>query len=76
MAKSYYSWRMSSHERETSSQAGQVCPACKHPVTAELKRHRTMGAYVPVWKPGPCHNPGCPKNVPGEKGPGNSPPEP
>ncbi|HCA85567.1 MAG TPA: hypothetical protein DEQ61_08755 [Streptomyces sp.] len=58
---------MRSNERETASQAGHVCPACKHPVTAELKRHRTMGIFVPIWKPGPCHNPSCPKHAPEEK---------
>lgn len=67
---------MSSHERETPSPAGQVCPACKQPVTAELKRHKTMGAYVPTWKPGPCRNPDCQKNAPGEQSPGNSRPGP
>ncbi|MFG3310025.1 transposase [Streptomyces wuyuanensis] len=22
-------------------------------------RHKTLGVYVPVWGPGPCHNPDC-----------------
>ncbi|MFB7933968.1 MULTISPECIES: hypothetical protein [Streptomyces] len=23
------------------------------------KRHKTLGIFVPVWAPGPCHNPDC-----------------
>lgn len=26
-------------------------------------RRKTLGAWVPVWKPGPCHNPACPRSV-------------
>lgn len=24
-----------------------------------VKRHKTLGAWVPVWVPGPCRNPEC-----------------
>ncbi|GAA3772895.1 hypothetical protein GCM10023083_07520 [Streptomyces phyllanthi] len=24
-----------------------------------VRRHKTLGAYVPVWGPGPCRNPEC-----------------
>ena len=24
-----------------------------------VKRHKTLGAWVPVWLPGPCRNPEC-----------------
>lgn len=36
-----------------------VCPACGQPVETVVKRHKTLGAWVPVWGPGPCHNPEC-----------------
>ncbi|WP_328504365.1 hypothetical protein OG828_44785 [Streptomyces sp. NBC_00457] len=36
-------------------------------MTAEITRHKTMGIFVPLWKPGPCHNPDCPKSVHDEK---------
>ncbi|SPF01946.1 hypothetical protein SMA5143A_2699 [Streptomyces sp. MA5143a] len=24
-----------------------------------VRRHKTLGAFVPVWGPGPCRNPKC-----------------
>ncbi|MFJ4581467.1 hypothetical protein [Streptomyces echinatus] len=36
-----------------------VCPVCGQPVETVVKRHKTLGAWVPVWAPGPCRNPGC-----------------
>ncbi|MFF4323477.1 hypothetical protein [Streptomyces sp. NPDC001568] len=27
--------------------------------TAVKRRHKTLGVFVPVWVPGPCHNPEC-----------------
>lgn len=36
-----------------------VCPACRQPVTTVVRRHKTLGAFVPVWGPGPCRNPKC-----------------
>lgn len=24
-----------------------------------VRRHKTLGAWVPRWVPGPCHNPDC-----------------
>lgn len=24
-----------------------------------VRRHKTLGAWVPVWVRGPCRNPGC-----------------
>ena len=29
-----------------------------------VKRHKTLGAWVPVWVPGPCRNPECEAYVP------------
>ena len=29
-----------------------------------VKRHKTLGAWVPVWVPGPCRNPECAAYVP------------
>ncbi len=25
-----------------------------------VRRHKMMGTYVPVWRPGHCENPDCP----------------
>jgi hypothetical protein len=36
-----------------------VCPVCGQRVDTVVKRHKTLGAWVPVWGPGPCHNPDC-----------------
>ncbi|MEU0600023.1 hypothetical protein ABZ484_17540 [Streptomyces sp. NPDC006393] len=36
-----------------------VCPVCRQPVVAVVRRHKTLGAWVPVWVPGPCRNPEC-----------------
>ncbi|KQX71422.1 hypothetical protein ASD48_13670 [Streptomyces sp. Root1310] len=32
-----------------------------------VRRHKTLGAWVPRWVPGPCHNPHCEEYV--EPGP-------
>ncbi|MEV8016347.1 hypothetical protein AB0O76_08390 [Streptomyces sp. NPDC086554] len=36
-----------------------VCPSCGRPVDTVIKRRKVLGAFVPVWGPGPCHNPQC-----------------
>ncbi|WP_367320881.1 hypothetical protein [Streptomyces sp. HUAS ZL42] len=36
-----------------------VCPACGQPVETVVKRHKTLGAWVPKWVAGPCRNPKC-----------------
>ncbi|NUQ99740.1 MAG: hypothetical protein HOY79_25370 [Streptomyces sp.] len=36
-----------------------VCPVCGQPVETVVKRHKTLGAWVPVWAPRPCRNPEC-----------------
>ncbi|MGP4050100.1 hypothetical protein [Streptomyces sp. 2A115] len=36
-----------------------VCPVCKQPVDTVVRRHKTLGVFVPVWGPGPCQNPKC-----------------
>jgi hypothetical protein len=36
-----------------------VCPSCGQQVETVVRRHKTLGAWVPVWRPGPCRNPGC-----------------
>ncbi|MFE4961795.1 hypothetical protein [Streptomyces sp. NPDC056660] len=38
---------------------GQVCPVCGQTVARVVHRHKTLGAWVPVWRPGPCRNPDC-----------------
>ncbi|MFF9816020.1 hypothetical protein [Streptomyces sp. NPDC014006] len=37
-----------------------VCPVCGQRVETVVRRHKTLGAWVPVWVPGPCRNAGCP----------------
>ncbi|MCL8015315.1 hypothetical protein [Streptomyces sp. AS02] len=36
-----------------------VCPACGQPVDTVVRRHKTLGAWVPTWVAGPCRNPEC-----------------
>ncbi|MQY34827.1 hypothetical protein SRB17_27970 [Streptomyces sp. RB17] len=36
-----------------------VCPVCGRPVDTVVGRRKTLGAWVPVWGPGPCRNPDC-----------------
>lgn len=37
----------------------QVCPVCGQPVATVVRRHKTLGAWVPAWSPGPCRNQKC-----------------
>lgn len=37
----------------------QVCPVCGQRVATVVRRHKTLGAWVPVWSPGPCRNHEC-----------------
>jgi hypothetical protein len=53
---------MSKREHETGPQGTVVCPACTRPLRMTVKRrHKTLGVFVPVWGPGPCHTPDCPE---------------
>ncbi|MFJ7074829.1 hypothetical protein [Streptomyces sp. NPDC098781] len=36
-----------------------VCPDCGQPLEMVVKRHKTLGAWVPTWVDGPCRNPDC-----------------
>lgn len=36
-----------------------VCPVCGHPVDQVVHRHKTLGVFVPLWRPGPCKNREC-----------------
>ncbi|MFJ5775816.1 hypothetical protein [Streptomyces sp. NPDC093094] len=36
-----------------------VCPDCGQRVDTVVRRHKTLGAWVPKWEPGPCRNPDC-----------------
>ncbi|WP_086563700.1 hypothetical protein [Streptomyces africanus] len=38
---------------------GHICPTCGQPVETVVRRHKTLGAWVPVWVAGPCRNPAC-----------------
>ncbi|MEU6734432.1 hypothetical protein ABZ929_14700 [Streptomyces physcomitrii] len=62
-----------------SSAAGEpreqrVCPACGDPVESAVHRRKTLGAYVPVWGPGPCRNPEC-RACADPEAPAEEPPE-
>ncbi|MGR8007366.1 hypothetical protein [Streptomyces hypolithicus] len=50
---------MASKERDTKPQAEHICPVCKQILPTEVHRHKTLGMYVPIWRPGPCQNPDC-----------------
>ncbi|CAL9567982.1 hypothetical protein SUDANB108_04805 [Streptomyces sp. enrichment culture] len=36
-----------------------VCPTCGQPVETVVRRHKTLGTWVPRWVAGPCRNPEC-----------------
>ncbi|MFB8246479.1 hypothetical protein ACFC5X_15725 [Streptomyces sp. NPDC055952] len=36
-----------------------VCPTCGQPVETVVRRHKTLGTWVPRWVAGPCRNPDC-----------------
>ncbi|MFD8226682.1 hypothetical protein ACFV16_21215 [Streptomyces massasporeus] len=36
-----------------------VCPTCGQPVETVVRRHKTLGTWVPLWVAGPCRNPEC-----------------
>ncbi|CAL9556513.1 hypothetical protein [Streptomyces sp. enrichment culture] len=42
-----------------------ACPVCGQPVETVVRRHKTLGAWVPKWVPGPCLNPRCGAYAPG-----------
>lgn len=53
---------MGKNKQAIEPQAGPTCPACKNRVGTIIKgRHKSLGCYVPLWGPGPCHNPHCPE---------------
>ncbi|MEU2116866.1 hypothetical protein ABZ567_14730 [Streptomyces sp. NPDC016459] len=55
---------MSKTEHETDPRGTLACPVCKQPVSTTVKgRHKTLGVFVPVWRPGPCHNAECPAST-------------
>nr|WBO80310.1 hypothetical protein SBE_004076 [Streptomyces sp. SBE_14.2] len=37
----------------------RACPSCGQSVETVVRRHKTLGAWVPRWVPGPCRNPDC-----------------
>ena len=46
--------------RAEPAQDGHVCPTCKRPVETVVHRRKVLGAFVPVWGPGPCQHEDCP----------------
>ncbi|MFL1900436.1 hypothetical protein ACJWDR_15205 [Streptomyces tauricus] len=44
-----------------------LCPVCEQSVDTVVRRHKTLGVYVPVWGPGPCRNPHCASYEAGEE---------
>ena len=51
----------------------RVCPVCGRRVATAVRRHKTLGVFVPVWTPGPCRNPACEAYVPPVAGEGAAP---
>jgi hypothetical protein len=45
-----------------------VCPVCKQAVDTVVRRHKTLGVFVPLWGAGPCRNPQCARYEEGEAG--------
>lgn len=43
-----------------------VCPVCKQAVDTVVRRHKTLGVFVPLWGAGPCQNPQCAEYEEGE----------
>ncbi|MFI0975519.1 hypothetical protein ACH4SP_00665 [Streptomyces sp. NPDC021093] len=55
---------MGKKEREAGPRGSLLCPVCKNSVDTIVRgRRKSLGAYVPVWGPGPCGNPDCPEHV-------------
>ncbi|MEW2118035.1 hypothetical protein AB0945_23165 [Streptomyces sp. NPDC005474] len=49
------------------------CPVCGQPVASVVRRHKTLGAWVPTWVAGPCRNAACEAYVdPAAEGEGGS----
>ncbi|MEW2565522.1 MULTISPECIES: hypothetical protein [Streptomyces] len=44
-----------------------LCPVCEQSVDTVVRRHKTLGVFVPVWGPGPCRNPRCASYEAGEE---------
>ncbi|MFF2193127.1 hypothetical protein [Streptomyces sp. NPDC058157] len=44
----------------------RTCPACGTPVETVVRRHKSLGIFVPTWGPGPCPDPDCPRHAPAE----------
>ena len=44
------------------------CPDCGQPVDTVVRRHKTLGAWVPTWVAGPCRNPDCGAYAAGDAG--------
>ncbi|MHC0431705.1 hypothetical protein ACX6XY_16205 [Streptomyces sp. O3] len=63
-------------EPADSSETGYVCPVCKQPVQEAVKRRKVLGAWVPQFGAGPCHNPDCEACDDAEVPAAQSPPEP
>lgn len=36
-----------------------ACPICGQSVETVVRRHKTLGTWVPRWVAGPCRNPKC-----------------
>ncbi|MEU8519255.1 hypothetical protein [Streptomyces sp. NBC_01216] len=52
---------MGSEARRTTHdpQAAVVCPACGSTLGVVARRHKVLGAWVPIWGARPCQNPDC-----------------
>ncbi|AIS00475.1 hypothetical protein [Streptomyces glaucescens] len=45
-----------------------ACPVCGQPVETVVRRHKTLGAWVPTWVAGSCRNPRCEVSARGDAG--------
>ncbi|MEU2425242.1 hypothetical protein ABZ619_30200 [Streptomyces sp. NPDC007851] len=54
----------------------QACPVCGQAVKSVVRRHKTLGAWVPVWGPGACRNPECSEYTGSPRAPRRSPARP
>ncbi|MEU8777371.1 hypothetical protein [Streptomyces sp. NPDC048606] len=58
---------MYEEKHPAATRPGHVCPTCKQPLPATVRRHKTMGVYVPLYDDAPCANPSCRESGPAER---------
>jgi hypothetical protein len=58
--------------RSVGPRTGPLCSACGQLLAEEITRYKTMGIFVPLWKPAPCRNSDCPDAEPHDNDPEKS----